>query len=119
LVPLTAAAVLWAWPVRSAESPFPVTAGPIKGFTVPAKEFLLKGESARPLGNGRVQLEGISIETRRGAGELNFILRTPGGEYDRNADLVRSTNTLDVQSIDGRFQLSGIGYDFQPRTNLL
>jgi lipopolysaccharide export system protein LptA len=119
LVPLTAAAVLWAWPVRSAESPFPVTAGPIKGFTVPAKEFLLKGESARPVGSNRFQLEGISIETRRGAGELNFILRTPGGEYDRNADLVRSTNTLDVQSIDGRFQLSGIGYDFQPRTNLL
>lgn len=119
LVPLTAAAVLWAWPVRSAESPFPIAAGPIKGFTVPAKEFLLKGESARPLGSNRIQLEGISIETRRGAGELDFILRTPGGEYDRNADLVRSTNTLDVQSLDGRFHLSGVGYDFQPRTNLL
>ncbi len=111
--------------VAAEKSLLPAITGRIKGFTVPARDFLLKGESAEGQPGGRFLLEGITVETRRGSNQINFKLHSPAGVYVREPDgdqfthRVTSTNTLDVRSRDDRFQLSGTGYEYQPGTNRL
>lgn len=101
------------------ESKLPTLGGTIKGFTVPARDFLLKGDRAQPGANGRVRIEGVTLETRRGSNELNFLVSSPAGEFDQKSNLVTSSESLVVRSLDQRFFLSGVGFDFRLRTNLL
>lgn len=95
--------------------------GQVRGFTVPARGYLLKGDTAEFLSGGRVQLSGVTVATRLPTNEINFTFTTPSGEYHRDAtgDMITSTNTLDVRSQDGRFQLGGRDYVFRPYTNTL
>jgi len=112
--------VLLVLPVAAAEQlPLPAISGPVKGFTVPARDFLLKGESASKQPDGRFVLGGITLETRRGTNQIDLILHSPVGVYDQNAGLVTSEGTLDVRSRDDRFQLRGTGYEYRPGTNRL
>lgn len=101
------------------KSPLPNISGPVKGFTVPAQDFLLKGESALTQPDGRWTLTGIFVETRRGSNQINLILHSPVGVYDRAAGLVTSDGALEVRSRDDRFQLRGEGYEYRPGTNRL
>ncbi len=119
LIPLLAAAM---YAIGAEKSPVPTISGSIKGFTVPAREFLLKGDRATSQPEGQLLLEGLALETRRGSNEINFKLLSPVGTYYRDPageHVVLSTGTLDVRSRDDRFQLAGVGYEFRSGTNRL
>lgn len=119
LIVLTALLCAAGFSFGAEESKLPTLGGTIKGFTVPARDFLLKGDRAQPYPNGRVRIEGVTLETRRGSNELNFLVSSPAGEFDQKSNLVTSSESLVVRSLDQRFFLSGVGFDFRLRTNLL
>lgn len=95
--------------------------GTIKDYVYPAPDFVLKGQEARPLPDGRLQLKGITVETRRPEGEINFLLQTAGCFFDKDskAKEITSDEALEVRGKDGSFLMTGVGYHFLAGTNQL
>lgn len=80
---------------------------------------LLKGEKARPLENGLVQLTQAELSTFRTNGQPELLIRAPECLYDQPKQEVSSTGPLHVQTADGRFSIEGEGFLWEQTNSVL
>lgn len=80
---------------------------------------LLKGERARPLENGKVQVFQAELSTFNTNGQPELFIRAPECLYDQPNQEVSSPGPLHVQTADGRFSIEGEGFLWQQTNSVL
>lgn len=80
---------------------------------------LLQGEEAHPLGEGKVLIKKLRLETFREDGTGEFILRADDCLYDSEKRSAASPGPLEMKTADGRFFTEGEGFLWQERESLL
>jgi len=102
--------------------------GQIKDFSLPEyydvphekqMKSLLQGEEAQPLGEGRVLIKQLRLETFREDGTGEFILLARDCLYDSKTRSATSPGPLQMKTVDGRFFTEGKGFLWQENESRL
>lgn len=80
---------------------------------------LLQGREAQPLGEGRVLIKQLRLETFREDGAGEFILRARDCLYNSKERSAASPGPLEMKTADGHFFTEGEGFLWQEDDSLL
>lgn len=88
--------------------------GELRDYIVPdtdaqGRRTELRGDRARTLPNGMIELEGMTAKTFRGD-EPDMIIEASRCVFDRNNKVAISDGELSVKTADGRFSIRGRGF---------